>query len=86
MDTLACLVLVPVITAGYAGTGSMGCTSDKDSMLADTVVVVSMWEKSGGLPGMSPPTFSVTFQGPRSQVSPAAILLPQKDRWWKREP
>ena len=39
-------------------------------------------EESGGLPGMSPPTLSLTYQGPRSQVSPAAILLPQNERWW----
>ena len=77
---------VPVLTAGHAGTGGLGGASDMGSMRAGTGGVVSMWENSGGLPGMSPPTLSVTFQGPRSQVSPAAILLPQKDRWWKREP
>lgn len=39
-------------------------------------------EISGGRPGMSPGAVSVTVQGPRSQVSPAAILFPQKDLWW----
>ena len=79
-------MLVSVLTAGHTRTGSMEAASDMGSLWAGTEGMVTMLEKSGGLPGMSPPTFSVTFQGPRSQVSPAAILLPQKDRWWKREP
>ena len=37
--------------------------------------------KSGGRPGMSTSKLSEPFQGPRSQLSPAAILFPQKDFW-----
>ena len=37
--------------------------------------------KSGGLPGMSTSKLSELFQGPRSQLSPAAILFPQNDFW-----
>ena len=37
---------------------------------------------SGGRPGMSSGAASVTVQGPRSQVSPAAILFPDNDLWW----
>ena len=38
--------------------------------------------KSGGRPGMSPNWLRGAHQGPRSQASPAAVLLAQKDFWW----
>ena len=41
---------------------------------------------SGGRPGTSPREGSVISQGPRSQVSPAATLLGQKDLWWNSVP